>query len=95
MWLFLAESALLAVGGVIMGVVLGMIGIYLFNIHGFYIGNMGLTGFMVTNTIFAKPTMDSTINLSILTFIVSILAGLYPAIMASRLQPVEALRAEK
>jgi ABC-type lipoprotein release transport system permease subunit len=95
MWLFLTESALLAVAGVIMGVVLGVIGIYLFNIHGFYIGNMGLTGFMVTDTIFAKPTMNSTINLSILTFIISILAGLYPAIMASRLQPVEALRAEK
>ena len=95
MWLFLTESAMLAVGGVIMGVILGVIGIYLFNIHGFYIGNMGLTGFMVSNTIFAKPTMNSTVNLSILTFIVSILAGLYPAIMASRLQPVEALRAEK
>jgi ABC-type lipoprotein release transport system permease subunit len=50
---------------------------------------------MVTDTIFAKPTMNDTVNLSILTFIVSILAGLYPAIMASRLQPVEALRAEK
>ncbi len=95
MWLFLTESAMLAVGGVIMGVILGVIGIYLFNIHGFYIGNMGLTGFMVTDTIFAKPTMNDTVNLSILTFIVSILAGLYPAIMASRLQPVEALRAEK
>lgn len=95
MWLFLAESALLAIGGVIMGVILGAIGVYLFNIHGFYIGSFGLTGFMVADTIFAKPTINDTVNLSILTFIVSILAGLYPAIMASRLQPVEALRAEK
>ena len=95
MVLFVAESALLAVGGVLMGVVLGVLGAYLFNIHGFYIGNMGLTGFMVADTIFAKLTMNDTINLSILTFIVTILAGLYPAIMASRLQPVEALRAEK
>ena len=95
MVLFLAESALLAVGGVLMGVILGVLGAYLFNIHGFYIGNMGLTGFMVADTIFAKLTMNDTINLSILTFIVTILAGLYPAIMASRLQPVEALRAEK
>jgi ABC-type lipoprotein release transport system permease subunit len=78
-----------------MGVVLGVLACYLFNIHGFYIGGMGLTGFMVADTIFAKLTLNDTINLSILTFIVTILAGLYPAIMASRLQPVEALRAEK
>jgi ABC-type lipoprotein release transport system permease subunit len=95
MTLFLAESALLAVGGVIMGVVLGLFANFLFNIHGFYIGNMGLTGFMVTDTIFARLTVNDAINLSIVTFIVTILAGLYPAIMASRMQPVEALRAEK
>jgi len=95
MLLFLAESALLAVGGVIMGVFLGLLANFLFNIHGFYIGNMGLTGFMVADTIFARLTVNDAINLSIVTFIVTILAGLYPAIMASRMQPVEALRAEK
>lgn len=95
MSLFLSESALLAVGGVVMGVILGILGTYLFNIKGFYIGGMGLTGFMVTDTIFAKLTMANVVNLSIATFIVTILAGLYPAIMASRMQPVEALRAEK
>ena len=95
MSMFLAESAFLAVGGVVMGIILGLLGTYLFNIHGFYIGSMGLTGFMVTDTIFAKLTMGSLVNLSIVTFIVTILAGLYPAIMASRMQPVEALRAEK
>jgi ABC-type lipoprotein release transport system permease subunit len=95
MWLFLAESALLAVGGVLMGVVLGVLAVYLFNINGFYIGKFGMTGFMVADTIFAKLTLNKAISLSIMTFIVTILAGLYPAIMASRLQPVEALRAEK
>jgi ABC-type lipoprotein release transport system permease subunit len=95
MWLFLAESALLAIGGVLMGIVLGMLAVYIFNIHGFYIGNFGMTGFMVADTIFAKLTLNKMINLSTMTFIVTILAGLYPAIMASRLQPVEALRAEK
>jgi ABC-type lipoprotein release transport system permease subunit len=96
MSLFLVESAFLAVGGVLMGVVLGvLVAVPLFNIKGFYIGNMGLSGMLVTDTIYARLTMNNTISLSIVTFIVTILAGLYPAIMASRMQPVEALRAEK
>jgi ABC-type lipoprotein release transport system permease subunit len=32
---------------------------------------------------------------TIMTFVVTILSGLYPAVMASRMEPVEALRAEK
>jgi ABC-type antimicrobial peptide transport system permease subunit len=40
-------------------------------------------------------TTENLINLTIMTFVATILAGLYPAIMASRMQPVEALRAEK
>jgi lipoprotein-releasing system permease protein len=95
MSLFLTESAFLGVGGVVMGIILGVFGTFLFNIKGFYIGNMALTGFLVTDTIFAKLTMGNLVNLSIVTFIFTILAGLYPAIMASRMQPVEALRAEK
>jgi len=95
MGLFLAESSLLAIGGVIIGVLLGVLGVYLFDIKGFYVGNMGITGIMLTNTIFAKFTWNDTINLTIASFIVTMLAGLYPAIMASRMQPVEALRAEK
>jgi ABC-type lipoprotein release transport system permease subunit len=93
--LFLAESSLLAICGVIFGLIIGMTGIILFNINGFNIGQMGLSGILVTNTIYAKPLLSDNINLAMMTFIVTLLAGLYPAIMASRLQPVEALRAEK
>lgn len=95
MTLFLAESALLAVGGVLMGLILGWLATYYFNIHGFYIGNMGLTGILVTDTIYARMRLDDTINLTVMTFVVTLLAGLYPAVMASRMEPVEALRAEK
>ncbi len=95
MMLFLAESSMLAVGGVLIGLFLGWLSTYLFNINGFYIGNMGLTGFLVTNTIYAKLTLSNTINVAIMTFVVTLLAGLYPAVMASRMEPVEALRAEK
>jgi ABC-type lipoprotein release transport system permease subunit len=95
MGLFLAESSLLAVGGVIMGLLLGFLAVYLFNINGFYIGNMGITGILVANTIRAKLTMADTINVTIMTFVATILSGLYPAITASRMEPVAALRAEK
>ena len=95
LWLFLAESSLLAVGGVLMGLVLGLLATYWFNVNGFYIGNMGITGMLVSDRIFAKLTMDNVIRLSIMTFVVTLLAGLFPAIMASRMEPVQALRAEK
>jgi ABC-type lipoprotein release transport system permease subunit len=95
LWLFLAESSLLAVGGVIMGLILGLLATYWFNVNGFYIGNMGVTGMLISDRIFAKLTMDNVIRLSIMTFVVTLLAGLFPAIMASRMEPVQALRAEK
>jgi ABC-type lipoprotein release transport system permease subunit len=95
MGLFLGESILLAMGGVLMGLVLGLFAVYLFNINGFYIGNMGLNGILVSNTIRARLTMDNTVKVTILTFVATILSGLYPAVMASRMEPVTALRAEK
>jgi ABC-type lipoprotein release transport system permease subunit len=93
--LFLAESSLLAIGGVIMGLIIGVLATMYFNVNGFYVGNMGLSGLVITDTVYAKLTMDNLVNLTIMTFVATILAGLYPAIMASRMQPVEALRAEK
>ena len=95
MGLFLSESFLLAIGGILMGLVLGLFSVYLFNIKGFYIGNMGLNGMLISNTIRAQLTLDKTISVTIMTFVATILSGLYPAWMASRLEPVEALRAEK
>lgn len=95
MMLFLAESTLLAIGGVIMGLIIGVLATMYFNVNGFYVGNMGLSGIAITDTVYAKLTMENLINLTIMTFVATILAGLYPAIMASRMQPVEALRAEK
>jgi ABC-type lipoprotein release transport system permease subunit len=95
MMLFLVESSLLAVGGVLMGVIFGVLGTMWFNVNGFYIGNMGLSGVVIRDTVYAKLTMDNLVNLTILTFIATLISGLYPAITASRLEPVAALRAEK
>lgn len=97
MAMFLAESSILAVGGILLGLVLGMLVVAYLERNGFYVGNMavGGGGFLIRDTIYASFNLESTINLSIMAFIITLLAGLYPALLAARMEPVEALRAEK
>ena len=92
MAVFLAETSLIALGGILIGLILGLLVVPNF---GVYIGNMGLTGITMGNTLHAKLNLGDAVNLSIMAFVVTVLAGLYPAILAARLEPVEALRAEK
>ncbi len=96
MAMFLAESSILAVGGILLGLVLGLLVVAYLERNGFYIGNMavGGGGFLIGDTVYAKFSLDDTINVSIMAFIVTLLAGLFPAVIAARMEPVEALRAE-
>ena len=93
MLMFFAESSLLAVGGILIGLVLGGLMVYYGTVQGFFIGNLGMTGIMLGDTIYAQLTVSDTITLTIMAFIVSLLAALYPAIMAARMEPVNALHA--
>ncbi|OGO28609.1 MAG: hypothetical protein A2Z16_07740 [Chloroflexi bacterium RBG_16_54_18] len=97
MAMFLAESSLLAIGGILLGLVLGALAVAYLERNGFYIGNMavGGGGFLIRDTVYAKFSLEGTINVTIMAFIVTMLAGLYPAALAARMEPVEALRAEK
>jgi ABC-type lipoprotein release transport system permease subunit len=93
--MFLFESSLLAVGGVIIGLILGSLLAAYFTHFGFYIGKMGISGMLIGNTIYAQMTMQDTVKLTLLAFIITLLAGLYPATLAARMEPVQALRGGK
>jgi ABC-type lipoprotein release transport system permease subunit len=95
MAMFFAESSLLAVGGIGMGLVLGSLLVAYATKYGFYIGNMGITGILIGERIYAYLTPGDTISLTITAFVVSLLAALYPALLAARMEPVEALHTEQ
>ena len=88
---FLAEAALLATGGVIGGLIIGGAAVAYFTVYGIYIGDYGITGVLFEDHIYAHLTLAKTINLAIVTYIITLIASLYPARLAARMEPVEAL----
>ncbi len=93
MTMFFAESFLLAVGGIAIGMVLGAVAVLLVGKYGIPIGNFGVTGFYLGERIYATLTLKDAVFLTITTFVVTLLAALYPASLAARMEPVEALHA--
>lgn len=89
--LFFTESVLLGVGGAIIGIILGILLVIWFNQSGLFIGDFGISGVTFGDTIYAHLTVGAIINLAIVTFFVSLAAAIYPAWLAARLEPVEAL----
>ena len=90
--LFLAEASILAVAGIAFGLLLGWLVCLYFGKFGFSIGDMGISnGMLLGDKIFAILTAGDAIKLTLLAFIVTMVASLYPAILAARLEPVDAL----
>jgi putative ABC transport system permease protein len=88
---FLAEATLLATGGVIAGLIIGGAAVAYFTVYGIYIGDYGISGVLFEDHIYAHLTLQNMINLAILTYIITLIASLYPARLAARMEPVEAL----
>jgi ABC-type lipoprotein release transport system permease subunit len=96
MAMFFAESAFLAMGGIVIGLGLGSLLVLYMARVGFHIGNYGATNsLMIGETIYASPNAGDFITLSVIAFIVSLLAALYPALLAARMDPVDALHGGK
>lgn len=92
MAMFFTESAMLAAGGILMGLIIGGIMVWYFTNYGFFVGNMGVDGIMLGEVIYARITLNDVVSLSLLTLIVTLVAALYPALLAARMEPVVALR---
>ncbi len=90
---FLFEAALLATGGVIGGIVLGSLVVSYFARFGFYIGNYGISGMLLGDSLYPVLTLQNVVMLALITYLITLVASLYPAIMAARMEPVEALHA--
>ncbi len=90
--MFLAEASLLALGGVTVGSLAGWALSVYFGKVGIYFGDLGLSADMLLeDRIYTYLTLESAINLIITAFVFTLIASLYPARMASRMEPVEAL----
>jgi ABC-type lipoprotein release transport system permease subunit len=95
MTMFFIESGLLAFGGIIIGLILGGIMVFLMGTFGFPVGSFGITGFLLGDRIYAQLTVNDVVTLSLTALAVTLVASLYPALLAARLEPVEALRGGK
>ena len=92
--MFLLEALILGMTGIVAGIVLGSAGVAYLSRVGIYIGE-GIAStagsFSLGTTLHARFVPGSIASLSFWTLLIVLLASLYPAGFAARLQPVEAL----
>jgi ABC-type lipoprotein release transport system permease subunit len=94
--MFMMESATLGAIGVILGVALGSLGVYYLATVGFHYGELSAVGgteMALGDTIYAAFQWADTAVLSVVCWIIILLASLYPAWFATRKEPIDALRA--
>jgi len=97
MTMFVMEAATLGVIGIILGILLGSLGVYYLATEGWYIGEELATAATAEvaygDTVYARFSISDTVALSIAELVITLVAALYPAWFAARMEPIDALRA--
>ncbi len=96
MLMFFVEAGMLGLAGIVVGIGLGSAGVAYLAQAGIPIGDVGAAaeGIALGSTLSARFNPGGMLSLSFWTLIITLLASLYPAWFAARLEPVEALRAQ-
>jgi len=93
---FMGEAAGIGIIGGVMGVIMGIIGLAIFNINGIDMAAMTAGGdmtygFPLSGTIYAGWEISSFIFVFVYGIVISILSSIFPALWAARKDPVKAI----
>jgi ABC-type lipoprotein release transport system permease subunit len=96
--MFMLEATILGLVGIALGIVLGGVGVAYLARVGLPIGEAAAAGeasniITYGNILYARFSVPDIISLSIASLTITLLASLYPAWFAARLQPIDALHA--
>ena len=95
MQMMLFEATILSLFGIVIGIGLGMLGVLALAQIGIPTGEMATvaSNMAIGAVLRARFVPEQILWLSVWTLVVALLASLYPAWFAARLEPVKALRA--
>jgi ABC-type lipoprotein release transport system permease subunit len=94
--MFLLEAGMLGIVGIVLGILLGSLGVLYLATVGLDVGveaGVASASFALSSTIYARFAPSAMAGLSVAGLIITLLASLYPAWFAARMEPIDALRA--